>query len=217
MRIYVTNALSSRGVTEITPGPYDVPSSWTADGKELLLTRGGVTSGGSDIYVVNVDQPNSLRPLAATMADEKFPEVSPDGKWLAYISDETGRPELYVQPFPGPGKRVTITSEGAQEPAWSKNTSELFYRIETRMMAVRFKVSGDEFVPEKPVMFFDQFSLGAGTTVRATYDVSSDGRFLLNQPVPQPAEERNRKIFPSTLRFVLNWTQATERLLSAPK
>jgi len=217
MRIYVTTGPNPREVKELTPGPYDVPSSWTADGKELLFTRSSGISGVTDIYAVKVDEPNNLRPVAATMADERFPEISPDGKWLAYVSDETGRPELYVQPYPGPGKRVTITSEGAQEPAWSKNSPELFYRINQRMMAVRFKASETEFTPEKPVVLFEQFSLGSGTTVRATYDVSPDGRFLLNQPVAKPAEERDRQIFPSTLRFVLNWTQATERLLSAPK
>jgi serine/threonine-protein kinase len=153
------------------------------------------------------------------MADERFPEISPDGKWLAYVSNETGRPELYVQPYPGSGKRVTITSEGAQECAWSRNSSELFYRLGTRMLSVRYKISGGDFVPEKPVPLFDQPSLGAGTNVRATFDVAPDGRFLLNMnlAVQEQGEERLRKIFPSGLRFVLNWSQETRRLLSTPR
>ena len=64
----------------------------------------------------------------ATPADERSPELSPDGKWLAYASDDSGRIELYVQPYPGPGPRVTMTSGGALDPAWSKNSNELFYR-----------------------------------------------------------------------------------------
>jgi len=71
------------------------------------------------------------------------------------------------------------------------------------------------FVPEKPVMLFTQIALGGGTTVRATYDVAPDGRFLLNQSIPQSAGERDKKIFPSALRIVLNWTDEAKRLLDA--
>ena len=83
------------------------------------------------------------------------------------------------------------------------------------MMSVKFKVSGSEFIPEKPVMLFEKPLLGAGTTVRATYDVGTDGRFLLNQATPDPAAERNRKIYAATLRVVLNWTDEVEKLLNA--
>ena len=82
----------------------------------MIFTRGFAATGGTgDIYAVSVDQPNTVRPVIATAADERFPEISPDGKWLAYVSNESGRTELYVQPYPGPGSRVTVTSTGAQE------------------------------------------------------------------------------------------------------
>lgn len=212
LRVYL-KGIDSRDAIPLTPGSgqLEVPSSWSPDSKELAITQ------GSDIFVVSIDQPGKLRPILTTSALERFPEFSPDGKWLAYCSNETGRYELYVQPYPGPGKRVTITRDGAQQPAWSKNSNELFYQNGSRMMSVRFKVSGDEFIPEEPVMLFDQPSLGGGTTVRATYDVSPDGRFLLNQPIPEPADERNKKIFPSTIRIVLNWGEEVRRLLTAPK
>ena len=219
LRIYLSKGLNSRDVTALSPGPLDVPSSWTPDNKELAFTRGlsgGV--GSTDIYVVSLDQPDKIRPVVNTDADERFPEFSPDGKWLAYTSNETGRFELYVQPYPGPGKRVTVTSDGAAEPAWSRNGSnELFYRNGQRMMSVHFKVSGPDFTPDKPVVLFEQAFLGGGTTVRATYDVAPDGRFLGVQPIPEPADERNRKIFPSTLRLVLNWTEELRELLAASR
>jgi serine/threonine protein kinase len=217
LRIYWSKGIGSRDVVELTPGPLDVPSSWTPDGKELAFTRGFTSTGGNtDIYVISVDQPNNARAVVATSANESFPEFSPDGKWLAYCSNETGRFELYVQPYPGPGKRVTVTSDGnAQEPAWSKNSSELFYRAGQAIMSVRFRIAGTEFVPEKPIMLFQQPSLGGGTSVRATYDVAPDGRFLMNQAIPEAAEERSRKIFPSTLRLILNWTEDTKRLLAS--
>jgi hypothetical protein len=112
---------------------------------------------------------------------------------------------------------VTITGEGMPtEPAWSKkDTNELFYRSGLRVMSVKFKVSGSEFIPDKPVMLFQQPLLGSGTTVRATYDVAPDGRFLLNQAIAGLTEERSRKIFPPTLRVILNWNNEVRRLLDA--
>ena len=215
LAIYLAQASNFRDVVQLTPGPFDVPSSWTSDGKEIALTRGfSATGGNTDIYVVSVDAPHSARAVVATPATESFPEFSPDGKWLAYTSDESGRPTLYVQPYPGPGARVTVTSEGPPaEPAWSKSGSEIFYRSGQRIFSVRFRVVGTEFVPEKPMLLFQQAALGAGTTVRATYDVTANGKFLLNQGIQELSGERNIKIFPSTLRLILNWDVETDRLL----
>jgi len=219
LAMYLAQGSNLRDVVQLTPGPMDVPSSWSADGKEIAFTRGfSATGGNTDIYVVSVAEPHTVRAVVATPATESFPEFSPDGKWLAYTSDESGRPTVYVQPYPGPGPRVTVTSEGAPaEPAWSKNSNEIFYRLGARFFSVRFKVVGTEFIPEKPVLLFEQPLLGAGTTVRATYDVAPDGRFLLNQSIPEFLAERNLKIFPSTLRLILNWDLETERLLTSTK
>jgi hypothetical protein len=122
---------------------------------------------------------------------------------------------LYVQPYGRPGRRVIITNNGAQDPAWSKSSDELFYREGQAIMSVRFTVTDDEFVPERPTMLFRRpFWLGAGTSVRATYDVAPDGRFLLNQPIADVAAERTRLLFPDHLQFVSNWTEEVHRLLA---
>ena len=214
-QIFLSDGVNLRDVKRLTAGPFDVPSAWTPDGKELLFTRGYTSIGGNtDIFAVSVDQPDTPRPVVATAADERYPELSPDGKWLAYTSNDSGRPELYVQPYSGAGPRVTLTSGGAVDPAWSKKGNELFYRAGPQMMAIPFTVSAGAFVPGKPVMLFRQGALGGGTTVRATYDVSPDGRFLFNQATPDAAAERNRKIFPSSLRFVLNWTEELRQPLA---
>jgi Tol biopolymer transport system component len=213
-QIFLAGSANVRDAKQLTSGPFDVPSSWTPDGKELVFTRGFSSMGGNtDIYAVNIDQPDKPRAVLATPADERFPELSPDGKWLAYCSNDTGRSELYVQPYPGPGARVTISSGGAQDPAWSKKTNELYYRSGAQMIAVPFTTTGGAFVPGKVIALFQQPALGGGTTVRATYDVSPDGRFLFNQTAPDTAGARNRAIFPSSLRFVLNWTQGIQQLL----
>ena len=212
--IFVAEAANLREAKRLTEGPFDVPSSWTPDGRELVFTRGYSSIGGNtDIYALSLDQPDKPRPVLATAADERSPELSPDGKWLAYVSNETGRLELYVQPYPGPGPRVTMTSGGAVDPAWSKKTNELFYRVGPQMIAARFTVKDGAFVPGDPVVLFRQPSLGGGTTVRATYDVSADGRFLFNQVNMEAAQARNARIFPSQLRFVTNWTAGVQQLI----
>ena len=85
------------------------------------------------------------------------------------------------------------------------------------MMAMSFTVVNGSFIPGRPVELFRQPVLGAGTTVRATYDVSRDGRFLFNQAVPEANAERVRKIFPSSLRFILNWADEVGRQVSGSK
>lgn len=212
-----------RNVKPLTAGPFDVPSSWTPDGKELVFTRGVSALGGNtDIYAVSIDAPDKPRPVIATAADERFPELSPDGKWLAYVSDEAEGSALYVQPYPGPGPRVTVSSR-AQEPAWSKTSNELFFRGPVNqgqppgLFAVPFTAANGTFVPGTPVELFRQAALGGGTTVRATYDVSRDGRFLFNQSIPEVAADRARKIYPSSLRLILNWTEEVQRLLQSAR
>jgi Tol biopolymer transport system component len=221
-QIFLNDGVNLREAKQLTSGPFDVPSSWTPDGKELFFTRGYTSLGGNtDIYAVSIDQPDKPRPVVATPADERSPEISPDGKWLAYTSNDSGNSEIYVQPYPGPGPRVTVTTGGAVTPAWSKNSNELFYigpggpGKPPAMNAVPFTVSGTSFVPGKPVVLFNQDALGGGTTVRASYDVSRDGRFLMNQAIPEAAQARAGRINPGTLRFLLNWTQGIQQLLNS--
>jgi serine/threonine-protein kinase len=213
--IYLTSDSNWRQVTRLTPGPQDVPSSWASGDKELLFTRGfSATGGNTDIYVVSVDSPNDVKPLIASTANEAFPEVSPDGKWLAYISDESGRAQLYVQPYKGTGRRITVTNEAnVTEPAWSLNSSELFYRAGQTIMSVHY-TAGTDFTPEHPMKLFEYRPAISGTSVRASYDVAPDGRFLVNQPVQALVAERNFQIFPASTRLVLNWTAQVKGLLS---
>jgi len=215
--IYLVSDSNWRQVTQLTTGPQDVPSSWSPDGTQLVFTRGfSATGGNTDIYVASIGTTNDIRPLIASSASEAFPEISPDGKWLAYTSDEGGRSQLYVQSFMQPGKRVTITSSDVtiSEPAWSLNSKELFYRAANAIMSVRYTDTA-EFLPEKAVKLFQYVPAIGGTSVRASYDVTRDGRFLVNQTVQQSAAERNRLISPQTLRLVLNWTTGVERVLAA--
>jgi Tol biopolymer transport system component len=143
--------------------------------------------------------------------DEQSPEFSPDGHWLAYSSNKSNRFEVYVQAYPGPGRPVLVSTDGATEPTWSRNGNELFYRNGRKMMSVRFKVEGTAFVPEKPVLLFEgDFQ----TASPRSYDVAADGRFLMVRITPDPENKWNKSVYPSTLRIVLNWNDELRRLMS---
>jgi serine/threonine-protein kinase len=212
-RLYL-QGLNTTDAIPITPGPLDYAGDWTVDGKELVFAHADAAKAALnyDIYIVPVDQPNMIRPLLNTSASETYPAFSPDGHWLAYCSDKSGRSELYVQAYPGPGNPVLVSTDGASEPVWSRDGKELFYRNAGKMMSVRFRTSGPNFEPEKAAPLFDTSPLS--TLPTRMYDVSPDGRFLMVQPIPDQTSDRDKKIFPSNLRVVLNWPEELHRLLT---
>ena len=124
------------------------------------------------------------------------PRFSPDARWLAYVSDESGGYEVYVRPYPGPGGKVQVSTGGGQHPLWSRDGKELFYRTGQKWMSAAVTL-GPEFTAEKPRLLFERAHLMAGA---APYDVSPDGqRFLV-------LERTEPDIAPVThLNVVLNW------------
>jgi len=207
--------LNSPDVTQLTSGPNDTPNSWSPDGQELAFVRsrpaGSNTANNvSNIFILSMNKPNEARPLQTSQFDESHPEFSPDGKWIAYDSTVSGSQEVYVQGYPLPGERVQISTDGGSEPAWSRDGKELFYLSRSRMMSVHFKIDGGKLIPEKPVALFA--GVIARTNARA-YDVAPDGRFLMPKAETEQTEVRLRKIFPSTLRIVLNWTDELQRIV----
>ena len=131
--------------------------------------------------------------------------LSVDGKWLAYCSDESNSSQVYVQSYPNLGKRTTISTDGGCQPVWSRDGKELFYVRGQTMMSVSFTVIGVEFVADKPSVLFTRGFLN--TTPTRMFDVGPNGRFLVVLPIAEQASVRDAKIFPSTLRLVLNWTK----------
>ncbi len=104
------------------------PASWSADGTTLAYVEEGPSSGffQFDIWGLSMAD-RKTRPIVQTGANEMSPEFSPDGKWLAYVSNESSRNEVYAQPYPGPGERHQISNNGGEQPAWSADGHELFY------------------------------------------------------------------------------------------
>ena len=184
------------------------PASWSPDGKALAFLE------GRDIWVLPFDNgEHEPRPVVQTRFEEEYPTFSPDGRWLAYTSDESGRREVYVQPYPGPGPRTQISVEGGMSPAWARNGRELFYRVlsggrwggKRKMMAVKI-TTDPTFIAGKPRMLFEEAGYQPSEPFRS-YDVAADGRFLMLEMAEQPSQRVTE------LRVVLNWFEELKRLV----
>jgi dipeptidyl aminopeptidase/acylaminoacyl peptidase len=159
----------------------DYPSrigSWTPDGATLVYVQENPVTR-TDLWAIDVNGRRAVRPVVQTPARETDGRVSPDGRWLAYISDETGRAELYVVPFQAHEPRWQISHGGAREAIWSRDGRELFYRDGNRMMAAQVRRSGT-FSPGPPDVLFEREYFQAGGPGIINYDVTPDGqRFLM--------------------------------------
>jgi eukaryotic-like serine/threonine-protein kinase len=181
----------------------ETPGSWSADGKWLVYYAIDPATG-SDVWAVPAGGDGKPRVIVKTPFVESHPRLSPDGRWLAYTSDEPGRIEVFVQPFPGPGRRSQISADGGTEPVWSRNGRELFYVNGDKMMAVEI-TTAPAFTAGTPRVLFEGRYLSSPNEV-AGYDVSSDRRrFLRIQPMhPDPPANQ--------IHIVLNWFEELKRL-----
>jgi Tol biopolymer transport system component len=151
------------------------PLSIAANGERLVYGRGPLFFG-TDLHMLTLDAQRRSEPLIETEFNEANAEISPDGKWLAYGSNLSGRDEVYVQAFPVGGGRWPISTAGGKEPLWSPDGRELFYRTETEVMSVPVKTT-DGFAAGAPArVVADSYESGGGRG----YDISLDGkRFLM--------------------------------------
>jgi serine/threonine-protein kinase len=154
-------------------------SDWLRDGSALLVTE-EAGRNKRDIIVQPVDG-SPPWPFAATSADETAARVSPDGRWVAYTSDESGRSEVYLDSYPRPGRRVSVSSNGGAHPVWRADGRELYYWNDGRLVAVRLDAVPGEAAPTVGVpivLFRAPYYIGPNTM----YDVSPDGeRFVIIQ------------------------------------
>jgi Tol biopolymer transport system component len=180
--------------------------SWSPEGKVLAYVEFHAETG-RDIWLLWLDVDHRARPFLQSAFNEDSPAFSPDGNWLAYVSDESGRFETYVQPFPGPGGKWLISTDGGTEPVWNRNGRELFYRNGEKMMAVEI-TSQPWFSPGKPKMLFESESPATYATF-PNYDVSPDGkRFLMVKDSEQEAKYIN---------VVVSWFEELKRLVPTDK
>jgi Tol biopolymer transport system component len=178
-----------------------IPLDWSPDGR-FLLYRNSDPKTGYDIWALPLDGSRKPFPAVQTDFDETNGQFSPDGAWVAYQSNESGRVEIYIQPFQGPGGKVPISTNGGAQARWRHDGKELFYVApDGRLMAVpiQFPSTGHALDAGAPVPLFATRLGGAMRNVyRPQYTVSADGqRFLMNTVTG----EANA----SPITVVLNW------------
>ena len=187
---------------------FQLPSSWHLDGKTVAIVELR-SDADFDIALLDVSS-GRVKPFLDTQFNELFPDFSPDGRWIAYTSDESKRNEVYVRAFPGPGLKQLISSEGGEEPLWARNGKQLFFTWEDQVWVVDVKTDSG-FAASKPRLLFKKPGYAGGYPVR-NYDLSFDGqRFLmvkLEQPKPTPVTE---------MILVQNWFEELKRLVPTGK
>jgi len=171
--------------------------SWSPTGAVAFVRAG-------DIQVLPHPGDAEPRTFETSKSEERNPAFSPDGRWLAYESDESGRFEVYVRPYPGPGDRYAISAAGGSEPVWARNGRELFFRSGDQMMVVDIG-SQPSFTASRPRLLFTGVYSSAGS--RTSYDVSPDGQsfVLLN------TGEEDRAV--AQITVVTNWFEELRRLV----
>ena len=174
------------------------PGSWSPDGRLLAFYETSPETGG-DIWVLHLDGERKAEQFLKTPFNEIYPRFSPDGHWLAYVSDESGQNETYVQPYPGPGEKTQVSTEGGSEPVWSRNGRELFYRNGDKMMVVDVRAQ-PAFTAGSPRLLFEG-RYEPTQTGSAGYDVSLDDQRFLMVQAAEPDQAATQ------INVVLNWFQ----------
>jgi Tol biopolymer transport system component len=191
--------------------------SWRPDGKVLAFQHNAGTN--SDIMTLPIEgdeksgwKPGEPKPFVNSPFAEGDPAFSPDGRWLAYRSNESGSPEVYVRPFPGPGGKWQISTDGGLFPKWSRNGKELFYRTaDSKIMVVTYTASGDSFRADKPQLW----SPGQFTDRGATYNFAlhPDGkRFAV---LKAPGTEQTTAV--NKVSFIFNFFDEIRRRVPTGK
>ena len=216
--MYMIRSDGSGEARRLTDGKLqETPYSFSPDGRRLAF-QGLSTAGSFDIFTVALegdsDHPRLGKPdlFLGTTSAEVSPAFSPDGRWLAYSSNQSGMFETYVRPFPGPGGQWQISNGGGQLPVWSRNGRELLFRsLDGRIMKVACTASGDSFSAGKPHAWSDARVRFVGNL--STYDLAPDGKRLAVLPPEDVSNDQE----PAQLIFLLNFTDEIERFVSGGK
>jgi serine/threonine-protein kinase len=194
-------------------GVAPIPTSVSADGKlaigvrsSTINTQADAKPAGNEVWVLPLDgaeKEAKPQPFLDTRFIRGYFQFSPDGKSVAYESNETGRNEVFVVPYPGPGGKTQVSTEGGTQPHWNRNGRELFFRSGDKLMAVDVE-TGAAFRALVPRVLF--------TKASPDYDVAPDGRrFLMLKAAAAPEGS------PSELHVVLNWFDELRRRVPLPK
>ena len=208
-RLLSTPADGSGGSdTLLELGDRRFPTSWSADGRTLSYYVGptGTPTDSRDLWMLDVDgDTRTPAPFVETRFTELGAIFSPNGRWVAYVSNRSGRNDVYVRPFPGPGTEVTISVEGGQEPVWAPSGSELYYRHDDELVVVSVDEVGSSLSVGTPRHVLDDRFMrdlsGAPGGV-ANYDIAPNGEQFVMVDAPSGAGDDSVE-----LHLVLNWIE----------
>ena len=185
-----------------TPSYHAGPTDWSSDGRLMVISQW--PAGNPDVGTISADGRSGPSAVVSSAFSESGGLLSPDNRWLAYVSNESGRPEVYVRAYPGPGGKWQVSTAGGSEPQWRADGRELFYRGDrgTALMAAPVETAS-AFQAGTPERLFAA-TLTRGDQIRNRYVVDAAGqRFLLNLPLDSTASD--------VFNVVLNWTEEVAR------
>jgi serine/threonine protein kinase/Tol biopolymer transport system component len=197
--------------TATTAGPLRVDTlglgrfanDWSRDNRFIVYVGGGRALGQSDLWIADVSAPHNARPLLNSAAVETHGRVHPDSRWFAYVSNESGRLEVYVDRFPQRGSKKQLSRNGGGWPRWSRDGNEIYYLQDNQdMMAATVRATAEELDHDPPRRLF---SIRPRPPIRLdaySYDVAADGRFIVNTVVTETTANEIKALF--------NWTDAVD-------
>jgi eukaryotic-like serine/threonine-protein kinase len=178
--IYVQSADGTGTEEQLTTGEFDqYLGDWSPDGRSILFTEFRPNTG-ADLWVVSTAKGHEVHSYLQTPFEEKEPVFSPNGRWVAYVSDASGRNEVYLQQFETGHQRTQISTDGGEEPAWGRTGRELFYRKGGKMMSVSVNANPELSVGKPAVLFSGLYTYNI--VPNRDYDVGREGRFIMVEP-----------------------------------
>jgi Tol biopolymer transport system component len=181
-----------------SPNNNKYPQSWSNDGRYLIYGEADSLTG-RDLFALQMTGHDKQRIIVAqTPFDELNGQLSPDGHWIAYETNETGRFEIVVQPFPQPTGKWQVSTAGGTQPRWRADGKELFYvSADAKLMAASIATVNGTVIPGAPIALFPvRLPAGLGAN-KPQYAVSRDGRFLINESLESSS--------PTPITVILNW------------
>ena len=199
-------AADGSGTSGPVPGATlnDFPSSPGPEPDSIIEVRLQPDTS-ADVFLMSISGAFAPKPLVVTPAYDGGAQLSPDGRWLLYPSDISGRADIYVTRYPALDRRWQVSEGGGVQGRWSRNGREIYYRGGKHIVAVALDAAGAEPAFGKPLpLFADDYDFGGGNSI-ANYDVTADGRFIMIRRGPNGGK----------LRVVLNWTEELKQILAA--
>jgi eukaryotic-like serine/threonine-protein kinase len=199
--------------TRLISGNYhQQPKCWSNSDSLLIYTEGMNPATGMDIFAARLGSDTIVKPLLNTRYNETHPDLSPNDKWLAYVSDESGREEVYVCSFPEHGNKMQISTDGGVEPLWSPDGKELYYRDVTgdNVIAVSFQDTENIRAGKPRQLFRGKFAQNSGPWGR-NYDITPDGKRLLM------ILEAGYESASSQMNIIVNWSEELKQFFDKDK